>query len=108
MCSRRHPSMGDGLRFNMKESHVVRMGELRYILLAVRIIIDFGAVIAVPVVVLAHAGKLLDSAFGTSPWLTVAGFVLAALMTAVVVRRRASFYGRKYQALIDSEGSSSS
>lgn len=71
----------------------------RYVMLAFRIIGEFGATIAVPVVVLALLGKRLDARFGTAPWLKVAGFVLAAIITAVIIKKRAADYGREYAAL---------
>lgn len=71
----------------------------RYMLLAVRIMGEFGASIAIPVVVLALLGKHLDARFGTTPYLRVSGFVLAALITAAIVRKRAYDFGKEYEAI---------
>lgn len=75
----------------------------RYLKLAFRIIGEFGVSIAVPVVVLALLGKHLDERFGTGPWLRIAGFALAAVITALIVSRRAKAFGKEYEA-IDKEG----
>jgi len=71
----------------------------KYVTLAFRIIGEFGAIIAVPVVLLAWLGKRLDARYGTSPWLLIAGFVLAAALSVVAVQRRAKAFGREYEAL---------
>ena len=75
----------------------------QYLILAVRIIGEIGIVIAVPVVALSYLGRRLDLRFETGPWLTVAGFALAALITFVAVRRMARRYAGEYQNLIDKE-----
>src|SRR5690606_15238521 len=71
----------------------------RYVMLAFRIIGEFGATIALPVVVLALLGKYLDARYGTTPWLRVAGFVLAAFITATIIKKRATYFGKEYEAL---------
>jgi hypothetical protein len=91
----------------MQESHEVSTPDRRYMLLGLRIVVEFGAAIAVPVVALALVGKRLDLACGTWPLFTSLGFVLAALITAFSVRRRARRFGQEYQKLIDSEKPSS-
>jgi hypothetical protein len=77
--------------------------ERQYLLLATRIIGDFGVTIAVPVVVLALAGKAADERFGTAPYLRIGGFILAALCTAVLIRRKAERYGRDYRRIAAEE-----
>lgn len=69
----------------------------RYLALAGRIIVEFGADIAVPVVALAMFGKWLDSKYGTRPYLLIAGFVLAFLISASVIWRRAKKFGKEYE-----------
>lgn len=71
----------------------------RYILLAVRIMGEFGASIAVPVVALALLGKKLDAAYGTAPYLRISGFVIAAIITAAIINKRARDFGKEYEAL---------
>ena len=69
----------------------------RYMLLAVKIVAEFGATIAIPVVVFAMIGKHLDAVYGTRPYLLIAGFVLAAALTAVIIRKRARDFGKEYE-----------
>lgn len=73
--------------------------DARYWIFGLRIVVDFGASIALPVVVLSMAGKRLDARFGTHPWLLIAGFVLAAMLSAALIYRSAKRYGRQYQDL---------
>ncbi len=61
----------------------------RYLKLAGRIIVEFGADIAIPVVALAMLGKWLDGKYGTRPYLLIAGFALAFLISASIIWRRA-------------------
>lgn len=70
-----------------------------FYLLALRIIGDFGATIAVPVVVLALLGRWLDAKWGTRPFMLIAGFVLAALLSGISIYRKANAYGKEYQRL---------
>ena len=73
--------------------------ERKYWVFALKIAGDFGATIAVPVVVLAYIGKALDARWGTRPWMLVTSFVLAALISAVSIIRKAKKYGKEFQAL---------
>lgn len=70
-----------------------------YQFLGLRIVGDFGATIAVPVVLLALLGKWLDARWGTRPWLLIAGFALAAAISALSILKKAKRYGREYDAL---------
>jgi ATP synthase protein I len=49
---------------------------------------ELGFQIAIPLVVFALAGRYADRALGTSPWLLVAGVVLAAGFTSYLVYRK--------------------
>ncbi|OIO52791.1 hypothetical protein COY93_02780 [Candidatus Uhrbacteria bacterium CG_4_10_14_0_8_um_filter_58_22] len=71
----------------------------RYIQLGLRIVGEFGAIIAVPVVLLTILGRHADSRYGTAPAGLIAGFVLAALFSGVSIYRRAKRFGREYQAI---------
>lgn len=75
------------------------MNDRRYWLFAMRIVGDFGATIAIPVVVFAYFGKRLDTRYDTAPWLLIVGFVLAALISGVMIYRKAKRYGQEYQQL---------
>ncbi|MEK9152662.1 MAG: AtpZ/AtpI family protein [Patescibacteria group bacterium] len=74
-----------------------RNNDRRYFLLAARIIGEFGAIIAAPVVVLALVGMKLDARFGTRPDFLISGFVLAAVITGVSIYRKAKQFGKEYQ-----------
>lgn len=75
------------------------MSDRRYWLFGLRITGDFGATIAIPVVVLAYLGKRFDTRFDTAPWLLIAGFALAALFSGAMIYRKAKRYGKEYQNL---------
>lgn len=74
-----------------------------YILLGLRIVGEFGAIIAVPVVVLSIIGKRMDSAYGTTPMFTIAAFVIAFALSAYSVNRKARRFADEYQAIVDKE-----
>lgn len=70
-----------------------------YYIFALRIIGDFGASIAVPVVVFVLIGQWLDAKYGTAPWVMIAGLALAALSSARIIYKKAKKYGQEYQAM---------
>lgn len=70
-----------------------------YMMFAFRIMGDLGLTIAVPVVLLAMLGKRLDANYGTSPWLLVSGFALAAAISALLIWKKAKRYGSEYQSM---------
>jgi F0F1-type ATP synthase assembly protein I len=71
----------------------------QYIIFALRIMGEISSLIAVPVVLFTLTGKWLDGRFNTGPKLLITGFVLAALLSGVMVWRRAKQLGQAYQAL---------
>lgn len=71
----------------------------RSYLLGLQIAGDFGVSIAVPVVVFVLAGKWLQNRFDFAPYGTIVGFVLAATVSALVIRRRAAWYACEYRAI---------
>jgi len=71
----------------------------RYILLGLRITGEFGAIIAVPVVLLTMLGKYLDGLYGTRPMLLICGFVIAFALSAVSIHRRAKSFRDEYLAI---------
>lgn len=75
----------------------------QFALLGVRALGDFGATIAVPVVLLALGGKWLDGRYGTAPTFLLIGVALAILISAVVVVRKANAYGKQFEAIIEEE-----
>jgi len=66
-----------------------------------KIIGDFGASIAVPVVIFVLIGQKLDAKFNLSPWLTILGFVLAAVVSAKILYKKSEIYGDVYQKMIN-------
>lgn len=74
-----------------------------YMLLGARIVGNFGATIAVPIVLFSLLGKWLDTRWGTGPWMLILGFLLAATLSGISITRKAKEYGREYQKLVDSE-----
>lgn len=70
-----------------------------YYLFGLKIIGDFGASIAVPVVVFVLIGQKLDEKFSLSPWLTILGFVAAALVSAKLIYKKSKIYGDIYQKM---------
>lgn len=70
-----------------------------YYLLAMRIVGDFGASLAVPVVLFVLVGQWLDEKYHKSPWFTIAAFVLAAAISGKIIYQKAKKYGEEYQKL---------
>lgn len=80
---------------NIKKSSADRI----YYLFALRIIGDFGATIAVPVIIGAMLGQKIDFYYHKTPLFTVIGFVLAAILSATMISRKAKRYGKEYEKL---------
>jgi hypothetical protein len=78
-----------------------KINDREYYFLALRIAGDFGASIAVPVVILSILGRKLDARLGTGITLTVVGFIAAALLSGFIIYRKAKTYGKEYQSLVD-------
>lgn len=85
----------------MSENQPKKTTDREYYLFAVRIMGDFGASIALPLVGFVLLGQYLDGKYNQTPWFTVMGFVLAALLTAKLVHKKAKKYGQEYQAMED-------
>ena len=75
-----------------------------YILMGLRIVGDFGATIAVPVIVFVLIGQKLDEKYGTSWKFTTIAFVLSALLSGKMIYNKAKEYGRKYEEIDKREG----
>ncbi len=82
-----------------KQLNKEKKSDSRYWLFALRITGDYLFTIAAPVVILAYAGKRLDLYFQSGYKLTVAGFVLAALISAKIIYKKSVKYGKEYQDL---------
>ncbi len=83
----------------MEEKKTQPSSSRAYYLFAFKIIGDFGASIAIPVVVLVLIGQYFDKKYETSPWLTILAFVLAALISGSIIYKKAKKYGEEYKKL---------
>lgn len=52
---------------------------------ALSIALQFGYTIAVPIVILALVGRLLDKRFDTSPWMLIGGILLSIAISSVAL-----------------------
>jgi len=80
---------------NAKKS--AKGNERRAQLLGLRIMGDFGATIAVPVVVFSWLGKRLDTRAGTAPIFLIVGFALAFTFSAISIYRKSKQYAKLYK-----------
>lgn len=75
------------------------MADAKYIRFALRIVGDFGATIAIPVVLGTWLGQKLDARTGHQYLYTGIGFALAALFTGLMIYRKTKRYGQEFQKL---------
>jgi len=73
----------------------------RYYLFALKIMGDFGAAIAAPVVIFVLLGQWLDGRYGTNLVFTIFGFVIAFLISIRIIYKKAKIYGEQYSRLAD-------
>ncbi|HCC22550.1 hypothetical protein A2480_04005 [Candidatus Uhrbacteria bacterium RIFOXYC2_FULL_47_19] len=90
-----------GWRFSFSEAALMSTSDQdrKYIQLGLRIVGEFGAIIAVPIVLLTLLGRYVDARYETSPIFLIAGFVLAAVLSSVSIYRRAKQFGHEYQTI---------
>jgi len=74
-------------------------GDRKYYFFALRIVGDFGVAIAAPVIVLVLIGQYLDTRYHRQVLFTILAFILAALLSAYIIYRKAKKYGKQYQQL---------
>lgn len=74
-----------------------------YILFGLRLIGEFGAIIALPIVLFVMAGQWADDRFGTKLFFTGAAFVVSAAISGRIIVKKAKVYGKMYQAMINRE-----
>lgn len=72
-----------------------------YYLFALRIVGDFSASIAVPIVIFVLIGQWLDGKYDKGPLFTISAFILAALTSAKIIHKKAKRYGTQYQKMVD-------
>lgn len=70
-----------------------------YYIFALKIASDFGATIAVPVVIFVLIGQYLDAKYNAAPWYLAIGFVLAAVLSGRSIYKKAKKYGQEYQKM---------
>lgn len=68
-----------------------------------RIVGDFGVTLAAPAVAFAFLGKWLDRRYDTAPWFLITGFALAAVISGVMIWRKAKRLGVEYQKMINTD-----
>lgn len=71
----------------------------RYYIFALKIIGDFGATIAIPVVISAIIGQKLDDKWHTRPMMLIIFMAISAVITAVLIYKKAKVYGKDFQDL---------
>ena len=76
-------------------------GTRAYYLFGLRIMADFGATLAVPAVLAALIGPKLDARWGSKPYALIASLALAFGLSALMIRRKATVYGKEYQNLVN-------
>lgn len=86
----------------MDEQKPQKTTSREYYMFAFKIIGDFGASIAVPVVLFVLIGNYFDGKYNKTPLFTILGFVLAALVSARIIYKRAKEYGDEYKRMNDS------
>lgn len=52
---------------------------------ALKLSLEFGYTIVIPLVVLAIVGRLLDARFDTSPWFLITGVILSMLVSSLAL-----------------------
>lgn len=92
---------------SMQEEQAPKPSSRDYQLLGLKIIGDFGASIAVPVVLFVLAGQFLDKKYATGPWLTISAFILSAFVSAKIIHKKATRYGIEYKQLNDASKNTS-
>ncbi|MFH1789450.1 MAG: AtpZ/AtpI family protein [bacterium] len=76
----------------------------QYYFFALRIIGDFGASIAVPVVLLTLIGGHFDEKYNSTPLFTIIGFAVAAFISIKIIYKKAKKYGQQYQKMVAPNG----
>ena len=83
----------------MKEKNSKKSTSREYYLFAFKIIGDFGASIALPVVILVLIGQYLDDKYNKAPLFIILGFILAALTSAKIIYKKTKIYNEEYKKL---------
>ena len=81
----------------LKNFSVIYMSEKGSTFSALKLSLELGYTIAIPIVVLALVGRLLDKKFDTSPWLLIAGIILSMAVSSVALVLKFNAVMRKIQ-----------
>jgi len=85
------------------EKYPKKTTDRAYQLFALRIIGGFGINIAVPVIAFVLIGQWMDEKYNKGPLFIILGFIVAALISAKIIHRKAKRYGKEYQRMVDNE-----
>lgn len=83
------------------EQKPLKIKDREYYLFALKIAGDFGATIAVPVVIFVLIGQYLDQKFESGYTFLVLAFILAAIISGRIIYKKAKRYGEEYQNLVN-------
>lgn len=83
------------------EQKPLKIKDREYYLFALRIAGDFGATIAVPVILFVVIGQYLDKNYSGGFFYTALGFIFAALVSGRMIYKKAKKYGAEYQNLVN-------
>ncbi len=75
--------------------------EREYLMFGLKIMGNFGAIIAVPIILFVLGGRWLDERFGKGILFTVIAFVLALIFSGISIVRKSREYGKQYQDLVN-------
>lgn len=71
----------------------------KYWLFALKIVGNFGLVIALPVIIFVLIGQWLDQKYSARPWCTIGAFALAAVISGKIIYKKTKEYAQQYQNL---------
>lgn len=78
---------------------IKKTSDREYYLFALQIVGDFTGIIAIPVVIFVLIGRWLDGRWGGGIRFTIIAFIVAALLSGIIIYRKAKKYGDEYQKL---------
>lgn len=68
-------------------------------MLGLRIASDFGATIAVPLIISVLIGQWLDAKYDSAPKFLILAFIVAAVLSTLSIKKKARNYGREYESI---------
>ncbi len=83
----------------MENNQPKKTTDREYYMFALKIIGDFGASVAVPVVLFVLVGQYLDEKYQKLPLFTILAFVFAAFTSGRIIYKKAKRYGDEYQKM---------